>query len=110
MISSLTEDNFEREVIYGKHPVIVFFYANMYSPCNMMSKIIDEVEKELEQKVWVRKVDVEVNTKISDFYGVMSIPTLIFFRNGIETKRFVGVQRKEIIIETALESLNEQVI
>ena len=82
----LSTENFEKEVLKSEKPVLVDFYADWCGPCNAMAPVIEELAKELEGKVKVGKINVDENPDIAVEYNVMSIPTLIVFKNGKEEK------------------------
>lgn len=94
----LSTENFEKEVLKSGKPVLVDFYADWCGPCNAMAPVIEELAKELEGKVKVGKINVDENPDIAVEYNVMSIPTLIVFKNGKEEKRLVGLRNKEELI------------
>ena len=94
----LSTENFEKEVLKSEKPVLVDFYADWCGPCNAMAPVIEELAKELEGKVKVGKINVDENPDIAVEYTVMSIPTLIVFKNGKEEKRLVGLRNKEELI------------
>lgn len=94
----LSTENFEKEVLKSEKPVLVDFYADWCGPCNAMAPVIEELAKELEGKVKVGKINVDENPDIAVEYNVMSIPTLIVFKNGKEEKRIVGLRNKEELI------------
>ena len=88
---------FNSEVLNQSGVVIVDFYATWCMPCKMMSGIIDEIAKE-HQEVKFIKIDVDQNTELAIKYNVMSIPTMIIFKNGNTSKTFIGVTDKSEII------------
>ena len=94
----LSSENFKEEVLNSEEPVLVDFYADWCGPCNAMSPVIDELAKELEGKAKVGKINVDENSDIAVEYNVMSIPTLIVFKNGKEEKRLVGLRDKEELL------------
>ena len=94
----LSSENFTEEVLNSEKPVLVDFYADWCGPCNAMSPVIEELAKELEGKAKVGKINVDENSDIAVEYNVMSIPTLIVFKNGKEEKRLVGVRDKEELL------------
>ncbi len=94
----LSTENFEKEVLKSEKPVLVDFYADWCGPCNAMAPVIEELAKELEGKVKVGKINVDENPDIAVEYNVMSIPTLLVFKNGKEEKRLVGLRNKEELI------------
>ena len=92
----INEAEFANEVKDGL--VLVDFYADWCGPCNAMSPVIEELAKELEGKAKVGKINVDENSDIAVEYNVMSIPTLIVFKNGKEEKRLVGLRDKEELL------------
>lgn len=98
-IIKLNNENFEQEVLNSDKTVIVDFYADWCGPCKMMSPIVDEISEELLDKVKVCKLNVDENQDLAIKYDVMSIPTLIFFKNGKTTNVLVGLRDKNEILE-----------
>lgn len=98
---TITKNNFEQLVLNADKPVLVDFWATWCMPCRMLAPTIEEIAEEAEGKAYVGKVNVDEEAELAIQYGVRSIPTLIFFENGKEVNRMVGVQDKEDI-ETAL--------
>jgi len=91
-------ENFNEEVINSEGTVIVDFYADWCGPCKMMSPIIDKISEEM-QEIKVGKINVDNSQDLAMQYNVMSIPTIMIFKNGKVTQTFVGVTDKEQIIE-----------
>ena len=98
-VLKLSEENFEKEVMQSEKNVIVDFYATWCGPCKMMSPIIDGVAQELGDTVKVGKVDTDENMELAQRFGIMSIPTIMIFKNGNVVKTFVGVTSKSEIID-----------
>lgn len=94
----LSSENFKEEVLNSEKPVLVDFYADWCGPCNAMLPVIEELAKELEGKAKVGKINVDENSDIAVEYNVMSIPTLIVFKNGKEEKKLVGLRDKEELL------------
>jgi thioredoxin 1 len=92
-----TDQNFQQEVLNSQKPVLVDFWAPWCGPCQMMGPIIEELAEELEGKVVVGKLNVDENPQMAQKYGIMSIPTLLIFKNGQVIEQFVGVQPKEVL-------------
>jgi len=86
--------NFESIVLKADKPVLVDFWATWCKPCLMVAPIIDELAEEFDGKVDFAKVDVDTNQKIAANYGVMSIPSLIIFKNGEPVNNMVGARPK----------------
>ena len=90
MVKKFDENNFDAEVLQSSIPVFVDFYADWCGPCKMMSPVIDQLAAEYEGKIKVGKVNVDENNDLSVKYGIMSIPNMIFFKNGQPVDRIVG--------------------
>lgn len=98
----LNKENFENEVEKAKGLVLVDFWAAWCGPCKMLSPIVDEVADECES-VKVCKVNVDDEQELAAKFGVMSIPTLILFKNGSIANKMIGVQPKAAIMEMITE-------
>ena len=96
-VKELTEATFENEVIKAEGTALVDFYATWCGPCKIMSPVIDEIADE-NPSVKVCKVDVDEARDIAIQFGIMSIPTVMVFKNGEVTKTFVGVTDKSEIL------------
>ena len=90
MVNKFTEANFEAEVLQSDIPVFVDFYADWCGPCKMMSPVIDKLAEEYEGRIKVGKVNVDENGDLAVKYGIMSIPNMVFFKNGELVDRVVG--------------------
>ena len=95
MVINLTDQNFKESVLKSDLPFLVDFWAPWCGPCQMTGMIIEELEKEYEDKIKVGKLNVDENPQVAVKYGVMSIPTVIFFKEGKEIGRKVGFEGKE---------------
>jgi len=93
-VAELTDDRFAQEVLQSSMPVLVDFCAPWCGPCRQITPMIEELAVENAGSVKVMKVNIDDNPGAAQQYGVMSIPTLIVFKNGTISDRFVGVQPK----------------
>jgi thioredoxin 1 len=103
----ITDQNFEDTVLKSDLPVLVDFWAQWCPPCKIIAPIIEELANEYAGKIKVGKMDVDANPEVPGKYGIMSIPTLIIFRNGQPVKTSIGAQGKEALkrmIDEALAS------
>ncbi len=97
MALQITDANFEELVINSKVPVLVDFWAEWCGPCRMVGPVVDELATEYDGKAVVGKVDVDSNPKIATEYGIMSIPALLFFKDGKVVDKQVGAVPKHIL-------------
>lgn len=97
----MNSEDFQNIVLDNKEPAVVDFWATWCGPCKMLAPTIEEIADELDGKIAVGKVDVDENRELAVKYGVMSIPTVIYFKNGEEVTRLIGVQGREKLLETA---------
>ena len=94
----INEENFEDEVMKCERPVLVDFFAEWCGPCKMMSPVIDKIAEELGESVKVGKVNTDENMDLAERFNIMSIPTIMIFKNGEVTKTFNGVTSKSDIL------------
>jgi len=99
MTFAVTESTFEEEVLKSDIPVLVDFWAEWCGPCRMISPIVEELGKEYDGKLKVAKLDVQNNNNIATKYGIMSIPALLFFKNGDVVDQIIGAVPKKAIEE-----------
>ena len=90
MVNKFNESNFEAEVLKSDIPVFVDFYADWCGPCKMMSPVIDKLAEEYAGRIKVGKVNVDEDNGLALEYGIMSIPNMVFFKNGEVVDRVVG--------------------
>lgn len=86
----VSDKDFDQVVLKSEVPVLVDFYAEWCGPCKMAAPIIDEMAEEYKDKVLIVKLDVDQNQETAGKYGVMSIPTMVLFKDGKEAERRVG--------------------
>ncbi|MDR3284199.1 MAG: thioredoxin [Treponema sp.] len=98
---TITHANFDAEVLYSDKPVLVDFWASWCGPCRMLAPVIAEIADE-NPGIKVGKVNVDEEEALASRFGILSIPTLILFRNGAEAKRVTGALPKEELLKQIL--------
>lgn len=106
MTTKLTDETFEKDVLQSQNPVLVDFWAEWCQPCQMVGPVVEELAGEYDGKIKVGKLNVDENINVPGNYGVMSIPTLIVFKDGKPFKTMVGVQGKDTLKKAIDEALN----
>lgn len=96
-VLTITKDNFDAEVVKSNQTVLVDFWATWCGPCSMMGPIVDEIAAE-HPEIKVGKINVDNERDLAKQFRVLSIPTLVIFRDGVPIDRIVGVQPKEDIV------------
>ena len=94
-VSKVSDANFEAEVLKATSPVVVDFWAEWCGPCRMIGPALEEISGTLNGKVKIVKLNVDENPKTAEKYGIMSIPTLMLFKNGELASQQVGAAPKQ---------------
>ncbi len=102
----VTDETFNDQVLKSGVPTLVDFWAIWCGPCKMVSPLVDEIARENEGKLRVMKLDVDENEQTAMAYGVMSIPTLILFKDGKPVERIVGYKPKADLAKKILPHLS----
>lgn len=97
-VITITNENFEAEVLRCNQTILVDFWASWCGPCRMLAPVIEEIAAE-HPNMKVGKINVDEQEALSERFGIMSIPTLIVFKNGEATARLSGVQPKSVILQ-----------
>ena len=101
----IEEAKFDEAVLKADIPVLVDFWAPWCGPCRMVAPVVDELSEEYDGKMGFVKVNVDDNPKIASQYGVMSIPTLIIFKDGTPVSNIVGFRPKDELKKSLDEAL-----
>ncbi len=98
MALQFDEKNFEAEVLKAQGPVLVDFWAEWCGPCKAIGPIIDQLAVELQGKMKIGKVNVDENGDLAGQFNVMSIPTMLIFKNGVPVDQIVGAMPKDRLL------------
>jgi len=98
-ITTITDDNFQDEVLNSDLPVLIDFWAVWCGPCKMIAPIVEELSTEYDGKAKIGKLDVDSNQQTSIKYGVRSIPTLLIFKGGEVVETIIGAVPKAKVVE-----------
>lgn len=96
---TVTDASFTEDVLTSSKPVLVDFWATWCGPCKMVAPVLEEIATEHADKLTIAKVDVDANPGISRDYQIMSIPTLILFKDGKPVKQIVGAKPKAALLK-----------
>jgi thioredoxin 1 len=94
----VTDETFEEVVLKAELPTVVDFWAVWCGPCKMIAPVLEEIASEYDGQLQIAKLDVDHNNQSAGTYGVMSIPTLMLFKNGQPVERIVGFMPKEKLL------------
>lgn len=99
MANIFNEENFQKEVLESVVPVMVDFYADWCGPCKMVSPIVEQLAEEYTGALKVGKVNVDENMNLASQYRIMSIPAILFFKNGEIADQIIGAVPKQQLID-----------
>ncbi|MDZ7843249.1 MAG: thioredoxin [Anaerolineales bacterium] len=97
-LKMISDQEFDQEVLQADSPVLVDFTAAWCGPCKMLAPILEELAADWDQKISIRKLDVDQNQETAMKYGVMGVPTLILFKDGEIAARMTGYKPKKHLI------------
>ena len=98
MSLKITQQNFDNEVLKSATPVLVDFWAEWCGPCRMIAPVLDELSKAMEGKLKIAKVNVDEEQDLAVKFNVMSIPTLLLFKDGKPVTQIVGAMSKDQLL------------
>ena len=99
MMGDVTDADFEERVLGSETPVLVDFWAEWCVPCHMVSPVVEEIGQDKGETLQVAKLNIDDNPDITRRFGVMSIPTLMLFKDGVEIARVVGARGKDALLK-----------
>jgi thioredoxin 1 len=99
LIGDVTDQDFEERVLGAPTPVLVDFWAEWCVPCHMVSPVVEEIGRDKGETLQVAKMNIDENPEVQRKYGIMSIPTLMLFKDGVEVTRVVGARGKDALLQ-----------
>lgn len=106
MLKSINEKQYEQEVLGSEGAAVVDFYSETCGPCKRLAPILEELSEEYGEKVRIMKINVNENSRLAMGMGIMSVPTLVFYKNGKIVDSSVGLLPKEHLKAIIDEKLN----
>jgi len=97
-VISVTQENYDKEVVRSEKPVLIDFWASWCGPCRMVSPILDQIAGEMEDDIKVVKVNVDEQPALAGAFSVRSIPTLVVMKNNVKLAQMVGAQPKQALV------------
>ncbi|MCX6308522.1 MAG: thioredoxin [Bacteroidia bacterium] len=94
----ITDSNFDELLKSGK-PLVVDFWAEWCGPCKMIGPIVEDLSHDYEEKVIIGKLDVDENNDVTTRYGIRNIPTILFFKDGVQVDKQVGATQKSVMVQ-----------
>lgn len=99
VIGDVTDGDFDERVLGAERPVLVDFWAEWCVPCHMVSPVVEEIGRDKGERLQVAKLNIDDNPEVTRRFGVMSIPTLMLFKEGVEVARVVGARGKDALLK-----------
>ena len=107
-LTALTQDTFDEEIAASEVPVVVDFWAEWCGPCRMVAPVLAQIAAENEGKLAIRKLNVDDAPEIARRYEIMSIPTMLVFKDGVLKKRLIGAKGKGQLMAEFAEFIVEE--
>lgn len=104
--TTISDATFEEEVLKSNVPVLVDFWAEWCGPCRMVAPILDEIAEEKAGKIKIAKLNVDENLRTAASLGIVSIPTLMLYKDGAPVERIIGAQPKQRLLQQIDKHLN----